>query len=94
MDNDQLAKVICSIGIMKHKYIGSFCAYLIPEILPPDSFICNTESSKRPGSHWVMVAKKDENAYFRDSLGNDPFFKSQHCFETFQCSQDSESCRK
>ena len=48
---------------------------MIPETLPPESFfICNTESSKRPGSHWVMVAQNNGNVYFGDSLGNDPMF--------------------
>ena len=75
MDNDQLARKISSIGILKHKYIGSFPGDMIPEILPADSFfICNTESSKRPGSHWVMVAKKNRIVYIGDSLGNDPMF--------------------
>ena len=74
MDNDQLAR-ISSIGILKHKYIGSFPADMITETLPPDSFfICDTESSKRPGSHWVIVAQKNGILYFEDSLGNDPMF--------------------
>ena len=73
MDNDQLAGIISGIRILKHKYIGSFPADMIPEVLPPDSFfICNTESSKRPGSHWVMVSKKDGFVYIGDSLGRDP----------------------
>ena len=75
MDNDQLARIISNIGILKYKYIGSFPADMIPETLPAETFfICNTESSKRPGSHWVMVAKKNGNVYFGDSLGNDPMF--------------------
>ena len=77
MDNEQLARIISSIGILKHKYTGSLPADMIPETLPAESFfICNTESSKKPGSHWVMVAKKKGNVYFGDSLGNDPMF---HC---------------
>ena len=48
---------------------------MIPEILPADSiFICNTGSSKRPGSHWVMVAKKDGIVYVGHSLRNEPMF--------------------
>ena len=75
MDNEQLARRNSSIGVLKHKYIGSFPADMIPETLPADSFvICNTESSKRPGSHWVLVAKNNGNVYFGDSLGNDPMF--------------------
>jgi len=67
MDNDQLARIIYSIAILKHKYIGSFPADMIPETLPEETFFtCNTESSKRPGSHWVIVAKKNGNVYFGD----------------------------
>ena len=75
MDNDQLARIISNMGILKHRYIGSIPADMIPETLPAESiFICNTESSKRPGSHWVMVAKKNGIVNFGDSLGNDPMF--------------------
>ena len=66
MDNEQLARIISSIGILKHKYIGSLPADMIPETLPAETFfICNTESSKRPGSHWVMVAKKYGSLFWR-----------------------------
>ena len=65
MDNDQLARIISSIGIPKHKYIGRFPADMSPEILPPDLFfICNTKISKIPGSHWVKVAKEKWNCVF------------------------------
>ena len=75
MDNDQLACKISIIGILKHRYIGSFPADMIPDIIPADSFfICNTESSKRPGSHWAMLSKKNGIVDFGDSLGNDPMF--------------------
>ena len=75
MDNEQLAGINFSIGVLRHKYIGSFPADMIPETLPAESFfICNTESSTRHGSHWVMVAKKNGFVYFGDSLGNDPMF--------------------
>ena len=75
MDNEQLARVISSIEILKHKCIGSFPDDMIPETLPAESFfICNTESSKRTGSSWVIVANKNGNVFFGDSLGNDPMF--------------------
>ena len=68
MDNDQLAQIISGIGVLKQNMIGSFAAEMIPEFLPADSFfICNNESSKRPGSPWVMVAKKIGIVYFGDS---------------------------
>ena len=58
MDNDQLARIIFSFGILKHNYIGPFAADMITEIRPPDSFfLCNTKNGKRPGSHWVMLVK-------------------------------------
>ena len=70
MDNDQLARTISSIGTLKHKYIGSFLADIIPKNLRPDSFfISNTENRKRPGSHWVMAAKKMEVFIFETQLG-------------------------
>ena len=33
MDNDQLAKMISSIGILKQQFIGSFAAEMIPDFL-------------------------------------------------------------
>ena len=75
MDNDEPARISSSIGILKHKYLGSFPADMIPEILPPDwFFISITGSSKRSSSHWVKLAEKDGIIYFGDSLKNDPIF--------------------
>ena len=57
---------------------------MVPETLPLDSFfICNTESSKRPGSHWVIVAKKNGIVYFGDALVNDPMFYRNIVFKHF-----------
>ena len=93
MDDDQLARKISSIGILKHNYIGSFPADMIPEILPADSFfLCNTKSSKLPGSHCVMAAKKNGIVPFGDSLGNDPMFYRNIVLKRLEA-QFSKSCR-
>ena len=70
MDNYQLHKIISCIGQLKHKYIGSFPADMVPPYLPLNSFcIVNIETSKDPGSHWIILANKDNVVYFGDSLG-------------------------
>ena len=70
MDNDHFARIISSNGIFKHKFIRSFPADIGPDFLTADCFsMCDTESSKRPGSHWVILAKKYGIVYFGDSLG-------------------------
>ena len=51
MDNDQLARIISNIGILKHKRIGSFPADMIPEILPPDSFFYATPKAVKDPVH-------------------------------------------
>ena len=93
MDIDQFARILSSIGTLKHKFIGSFPADMFPEIFPPTSFfISNTESSKRPGSHWVMVAKKVEMYILETRLGMIQCFVATQ-FESFHYSQGIESCR-
>ena len=68
---------------------------MIPKIRPPDSFcICNIESSRRPGSHWVMVAQKDGIVFFWRLSWEGSDVSSQHSFEAFRCSHDSELSRK
>ena len=51
MDNDQLVRIISSIGILKHKYIGRFPADMSPEILPADSFLYATPKSVKYSVH-------------------------------------------
>ena len=75
MDNNHFVKKISSIRFLKHNYIGSLLADSIPYRLAAYSFfICNAEGSKRSGSHWVMVAKKNGIVCFGDSLETDPMF--------------------
>ena len=75
MDNDHLSRIISRFGILKYKYLGSFPADMIPEIIPHNTFfICNTDTSKRPGVHWVMVANCRGKFFFGDSLGNLPTY--------------------
>ena len=70
MDNYQLLKIISSFGQLKHKYLGSFPADLVPSYLPFNTFcILNIELSSSPGSHWIILANKDNVVYFGDSLG-------------------------
>lgn len=80
MDNYQLAKIISFFGNLRYKYLGSYPADLIPELIPNNTFlICNTDTSKRPGTHWVMIANKEGRLFFGDSLGNSPnHYKTIH----------------
>ena len=67
---------------------------MIPDSLPKDSFlICNTQSSKRPGLHWMMIAKKEQGLYFVDSLGKDPKHYHKIAFVPFKEFKISQSRR-
>ena len=70
MDNVQIAKIISQIGVLKHKFCGSFPADLVPSTLPKNSFcIINSDVSSQSGTHWIVLVNKHGKLYFGDSLG-------------------------
>ena len=69
MDNDALMEIVRKIPKLKYLYLGSFPADHIPPLTEDSFAIVNTEPLGRIGQHWIMVARKDENHFYADSLG-------------------------
>ena len=70
MDNQQLLHVVNRFPHLKFKYLGSFPADLRTRYLPTNTFfIINTDPSTQPGSHWILVANKNGNLFYGDSMG-------------------------
>ena len=69
MDNVALRQIINLIPLLKYRYNGVFpCDYVAT--LPNDTFaFINTQPSKVPGEHWIMIAKLRHRLYFADCLG-------------------------
>lgn len=55
--------------------VGVYPNDLIPQIWQkPIAFICNTDDSKKPGSHWISIyVNKKSEAFFFDSYGLEPY---------------------
>lgn len=71
MDNLQLYSTIQKIPMLKHFYLGSFPADFVPrKTLPYNKFcIINTDNSDKSGTHWIMLARRDNYFYYGDSMG-------------------------
>ena len=74
MDSDPIAKKFSSIGILKHKFIGSFPADMIAEILPPASVLSEHGTQQKTRFTLGNGSQEGGSIYFGDSLGNDPMF--------------------
>ena len=70
MDNQQLLHVVNRFPHLKFKYLCSFPADLRLRYLPTNKFcIINTDPSTQPGSHWILLANKNGNLFYGDSMG-------------------------
>ena len=70
MDNEQLRKIIFSIGSLRYRFLGCYPANFTPKTLPRNSFrIINTDVATSPETHWILIARKGDQFYFGDSLG-------------------------
>ena len=71
-DNTTYLSELHGIGrkLLRVKFKGVFPADLIPRLndLSPYA-ILNLDNSKQPGSHWVAIAKHDNDTYLYDSFG-------------------------
>lgn len=69
MDDKSLEQIINRIPWLKHKFIGTFPADMVP--IPPRNKFCiiNTDLSKDPGEHWILLANCGGKQFYCDSLG-------------------------
>lgn len=75
MNTRQILDVINSDPVMRKIVIGVFARDQIPHKFHnfPCGFIVNTDTSDRPGKHWL--------AFYMESKNNVEFFDSYECFK-------------
>ena len=64
MDNKSLAEIIKKIPILKFKYVGSFPADDIPQLMNNTFAIVNTDPSYKEGTHWIMLANINDTIFY------------------------------
>src|SRR3977135_695711 len=55
-------------------FLGVFALDRIPSVVKRRNvkLIVNLDTSRKPGSHWVAIMKKDNIGYYYDSFGRTP----------------------
>lgn len=70
MDTDQIREIIYKIPCLKFKFVGCFPADMTPKQLDENRFfIVNTDRKGSVGTHWLLVARRNNKIYYGDSLG-------------------------
>ena len=72
MNTKQLWNALCLNPVTNQYFDGIYSADTLKEIREkPDLIICNTDTSNKPGEHWVLFFFSDNSVDFFDSLGRD-----------------------
>ena len=70
MDEDDINGLIQRCQKLKHKFRGVFAADNFPSKLKSNTFlIVNASKSQSPGTHWLLICKKNDHLLFADPLG-------------------------
>ena len=70
MDEDDINGLIQRCQKLKHKFRGVFAADNFPSKLKSNTFlIVNASKSQSPGTHWLLICKKNNHLLFADPLG-------------------------
>ena len=59
--------------IFRNKFVGVFPSDKIPKLNNNNYTIINLDKSDEEGSHWVALAKRDNEIYIFDSFGRDTY---------------------
>ena len=68
MDNTSLRDIIKRNPELKFRYIGSFPADFVPNLLKFSFAFINTSPRTVVGEHWIMIGRLKRNYYYADSL--------------------------
>ena len=95
MHNDQLARIISSIGFLKDIYIYRILPCWYGSRKSSCRFVFDMEHRKQWKTRFTMGSGSQEqwNCVFWTLTWEWSYVLSQHSFKTFRCSQDSETCR-
>jgi hypothetical protein len=69
-------------------YLGTFSRDTLPKkiISKPSGLIANTDTSNKPGEHWVaMIFNEDGSGEYFDSYGLPPFYSEFYSFMDENC---------
>ena len=70
MDEDDINGLIQRCQKLKHKFRGVFAADNFPSKLKSNTFlIVNASKSQSPGTHWLLICKKNDHLLSADPLG-------------------------
>ena len=70
MDESTIADLVQKCRHLKHHFAGVFSASNFTPLTRNKSFqIVNTDPTPLPGTHWVVMARKDKKVIFADPLG-------------------------
>lgn len=91
MNTDQIDRILKGDPVCKRVFQGVFSADTLP--VHPRLFVCNTDPSTKPGTHWIAIHVEDETGrgeYF-DSFGRPPEgvfrdYMNKHC-AVWTCNQ-------
>lgn len=77
MDNFQIKNILSRDKFTRKYFLDVYASDQLPEWIEhyPACFICNVDSSAKPGSHWLAFYLPSKNhVEFFDSYGNHPHF--------------------
>ena len=73
MNGNQINNALLSDSVVKRTFVGVFAADHLPEKEYPGGYIVNTDTSDKPGQHWVaFYATKPGKLEGFDSFGRNP----------------------
>ncbi|GFQ86938.1 uncharacterized protein TNCT_2171 [Trichonephila clavata] len=73
MDSISLCRLACSDLLLRSKFGGVYASDELPQTLGSYScFIVNLDSKRKPGSHWVAIAFRNNTCYYFCSYGSIP----------------------
>ena len=74
MDTVQLLKILKSDPVVQECFNGVYARDMLPHIAKEGCYVCNTDKSDKPGSHWVAMYIEDNRCEYFDSYGFPPLF--------------------
>ena len=69
MDSFEILNFVRKCCHLKHKFLGVFAADNFPGLKPESFIIVNASESSEPGTHWLLLCRRQNNVYFADPLG-------------------------
>ena len=69
MDNNQIETIVANCKHLKYKFCGVYAANKVPRLEQDCFAIVNESRDSLPGTHWLLLFRRQNNLYFADPLG-------------------------